>query len=50
MIVEFSFQNFMSFPHEATFSMAASNTVKEMEDSNGYSNVVQLKDADLKLL
>ncbi len=50
MLVEFSFENFMSFPHEANFSMIAANSVKEMEDDSEYSNVVTINNADLRLL
>lgn len=40
MLIEFSVRNFLSFKDEATFSMVASNAVKELENlSEGLCNV-----------
>lgn len=40
MLIEFSLKNFLSFKEETTFSMHASNSVKELEDiGDGLNNV-----------
>ena len=39
MLIDFTFKNFLSFKDEKTFSLIAANSVKEMEDKDGDSNV-----------
>ena len=38
MIIEFSINNYLSFKNPVTFSMLASNPVKELEGENGELN------------
>lgn len=40
MLIDFTFKNFLSFKDEKTFSLVAANSVKEMENEVGESNVV----------
>ena len=40
MLIDFTIRNFMSYKDEVSFSMVASNTVKECESYEGYSNII----------
>ena len=39
MLIDFTLKNFLSFKDEKTFSLVAANSVKEMENKDGESNV-----------
>jgi len=46
MLIDFSFNNYLSFADETSFSMVAANTVKECESNNVWKN----SDSTLRLL
>lgn len=50
MLVNFSYQNFLSFPNETTLSMAATPTVKELGEDNYNSNIINETQFEYKLL